>query len=228
MKVLFLIILMLFPVSSFAVPVSIISAMTSNNSSGQLVTSSHVPYVGYEAYLMFDKKNINSSFFYTDEIDGWVQIVLSPSLSAVPSYYTLTSLIENSNTFVVNSQYFPSSWVLQAYCGGVWSIVDSQSNVSWQSTGQTKSFPLSVVVSCTIFKLTFIHSSFGRTGISEFDVFTDTDINTIRKLESISNKISSLNTKVANMDPITITQSISFLLGSFTALAFVMASNQRF
>lgn len=45
---------------------------------------------------------------------------------------------------------------------------------------------------------------------------------------NISTKLTALDAKVANMQPEVITQSLSFLLGAFVALAFVLAAKMRF
>lgn len=44
----------------------------------------------------------------------------------------------------------------------------------------------------------------------------------------LSHQITSLQNQVADMDPLIITQSISFLVGAFIAIAFVVASSLRF
>lgn len=56
---------------------------------------------------------------------------------------------------------------------------------------------------------------------------TYTTINKIYSdTQAIKAGVTSLDAKVADMDPLTITQSISFLLGAFTGLAFVVASSR--
>lgn len=45
---------------------------------------------------------------------------------------------------------------------------------------------------------------------------------------NISTKLAVLDTRIAKMEPQVITQSISFLLGAFVALAFVLASKVRY
>ncbi len=45
---------------------------------------------------------------------------------------------------------------------------------------------------------------------------------------NLSTQVHHLDVKVANMQPLVITQSISFLLGAFVALAFVMACKARY
>lgn len=45
---------------------------------------------------------------------------------------------------------------------------------------------------------------------------------------ALSLQVSTLDAKVSNMQPAVITESISFLIGAFTAIAFVVASRMRF
>lgn len=47
-------------------------------------------------------------------------------------------------------------------------------------------------------------------------------------LNGLLTKVIELNNKVAKMEPTVITQSISFLVGAFTAMAFVLASSMRY
>lgn len=54
------------------------------------------------------------------------------------------------------------------------------------------------------------------------------NINTIAdaqkiKFTQISSSVAALDAKVAKMDPLVITQSISFLIGAFVAIAFIFA-----
>ena len=44
----------------------------------------------------------------------------------------------------------------------------------------------------------------------------------------LSHQITNLQNQVADMDPLIITQSISFLVGAFIAIAFVISSSLRF
>ena len=44
---------------------------------------------------------------------------------------------------------------------------------------------------------------------------------------SFSTSVAKFDYKVGNMEPLVITQSISFLLGAFVALAFVLATKMR-
>ena len=50
---------------------------------------------------------------------------------------------------------------------------------------------------------------------------------TTTKFSNISSQISRLDSKVAQMDPTVITQSISFLIGAFVSIAFVLASKHQ-
>jgi hypothetical protein len=49
-----------------------------------------------------------------------------------------------------------------------------------------------------------------------------------RTFSNISTKLASIDSRVANMQPQVITQSISFLVGAFIAIAFIIASKMRF
>lgn len=50
----------------------------------------------------------------------------------------------------------------------------------------------------------------------------------LSSLQLIDSKITALDEKVANMQPQVITESISFLLGAFIAIAFVISSKMRY
>ena len=89
----------------------------------------------------------------------------------------------------------------------------------------------------TVYGVEFTSSPLTKVPISETE-FTAayvastpsaTDSNIIRQtfsdVQTLKTDLSSLNGRVANMDPLTITQSISFLLGAFSSLAFVVASS---
>lgn len=56
-------------------------------------------------------------------------------------------------------------------------------------------------------------------------VGADTSYTSLQLLDS---KITALDEKVANMQPQVITESISFLLGAFIAIAFVISSKMRY
>lgn len=46
-------------------------------------------------------------------------------------------------------------------------------------------------------------------------------------VSALDTKVTALDTKVAQMDPAVITQSISFLIGAFISMAFVISSKFR-
>lgn len=64
--------------------------------------------------------------------------------------------------------------------------------------------------------------------LSVFDTFTDSQV--IRKtqgdIQLLQTNLGNLTSMVATMDPLTITQSISFLLGGFSGIAFVVSSTR--
>ena len=49
-----------------------------------------------------------------------------------------------------------------------------------------------------------------------------------QNMSTLNHKSDVIISMVGNMDPTVITQSLSFLLGSFAALAFVIASHNRY
>lgn len=60
------------------------------------------------------------------------------------------------------------------------------------------------------------------------DYLSSSSLTTAQSIQAIDSRLIELDQKVANMQPQVITESISFLLGAFIAISFVLSSKMRF
>lgn len=93
-----------------------------------------------------------------------------------------------------------------------------------QLTGTTTTAGLSKDVSYLAYNQ--LRLSYDINVINDVQLLKFKNIST--SVASVSTRLDALDLKVSNMAPEVITQSISFLLGAFVALAFVLAAKVRF